>query len=141
MQQRLEFGRLVEIAQFDPQQGVGEETCTRRDMQSQCLVLGRIEQDCANPEATEEHDREGGENAADATAVKRAEVQAAVFDPLGKYRCDQEARNHKKYVDADEAAMHGFGEIVIGDHAADGDSTKSINVWAIAPRCCYGSVS
>jgi len=132
MQHRPEFGGLVEITRFDPQQRVGEEARARSNMQAKRLVLARIEQNCTDHKAAREHDREGGKNAADATGVKRGEVQAAEFNPFSQYRRDQEARNHKEDVDADEAAMRCFREIMVGDHAADGYGAKPIDVWAIA---------
>nr|WP_229506210.1 hypothetical protein [Massilia sp. BJB1822] len=114
MQQRLVFGQGVEIPRLPPQLEILQEHGAGAGVAAQLGKLIGQQVEPAERQAGQQHQDQGGKQAADARAIKAQQAEVAARLGLQDQAGDQETGNDEKHIDAGKTARqtlrHGMEE-------------------------------
>ncbi len=131
MQQRLGFGRSVEISGGlrkidirDRRHGAGEAPRVIHELNRQAIERGQNAGD-------QEHHEQRRQNAQDPALVEIGERERSFADVRVDHAADQISGNDKEDIDADKAAGKAGDADMVEQHGNDGDRAQAVDVGAV----------
>jgi hypothetical protein len=131
VQQRLGFGRVVEVAGFVPEGEVRDKGRARRHVLTELLPLVRQQRIPAEGEGGHQHQAQRWKNALHPPRVELAVAESVALEASQNDRRDQETRDDEEDVDTDEAALDPLRKRVVAEHRNHGDGAQAVDVGSV----------
>jgi hypothetical protein len=131
MQKRLGDRSVVKVTAFITEKQIRNESGSASDVLSKLLEFVGKQRDPAKRVAGNQYQHQGRKYSPDTARVKLQKAETAAFKVFKNDRRDQETRNNKKNVDANETAFYQGWKGVKADHRKNRQRTETINVGAI----------
>ena len=131
MQQRFLFRRPGEVVRVSPEVDIGHKDDRGQEAPGKADEISRQQHDDGYEAGGNEHGDQRRHDAADAALVELADAETIRPQLVPDDRCDQEARQDEKDVDAEVSTRQSFRREVVSDDGGYCDRPEPVDITPI----------